>query len=192
MQALSAAPMHRLPLHPKARWALAALTLTAGALLAVGCGPGPEKVLLNTMYTADTAEITVVGDEETTRYNREGAKASDGNNSAIIRFHGDQKMTLFWLGGMGIEGKYEVTSATDDGLTVTVDIDDDRFSEGTATVTKDGSTFDLEFGAPVVVMDASASSSCTGAADEAKCLLDRGIVASETRKVQLHFVGERD
>ncbi len=135
-------PLFRLPTLVAAVAFLSSPTL-------MGCS-GPEKVLMNKPYYADMTQVTVVDDEELTRFNREGSKASTTPNSVVIRFYEDKKMHLFWLGQEGVMGTFEISEASDAGLKAKIAVGDDRFGEGTAAITPDGSSFELELQAPVV------------------------------------------
>jgi len=171
--------------------AIAAVGSLCLAGIAVGGCTGPEKVLLNKMYTADISQITVVGDEELTRFNRQGAEASDTSNSAILRFYDGGKIQLFWLGGMGIDGTFEITEASDSGLKASVDIQDGRFSNATASIEPGGQRFELEFDGPIVGWKEGAFSDCSTIVDgKPLCTRNERDIESQTRKVQLTFVGE--
>ena len=146
---------------------------------------------MDKMYTADIAQVTVVGEEELTRFNREAAEASESNNGVIMRFYDGGKIQVFWLGGMGLDGTFKVTEASDKGLTATVDIQDGRFSNATATIDPQGSKFELEFDGPIVGWKDGSFSDCSTIIDgKPLCTHDERDLESQTRKIQLTFNAE--
>ena len=179
---------------PPARGAVRLIGLAGVGCALLAC-TGPEAVMFKKKYTADLGKVTVVGDEEATRFNQKMADEPDGttSNSAIMRFYDKGKLQLFWLGGPGLHGTYEVTSATEEGLTASVKVADGRFTEGVATVAADGSAFDLEFGAPIVDFKEGSYSDCsTIYKGKPICTQTAEDLGLETRKVQLAFTGEAD